>query len=925
MFDPELWAVGLELGGIYMQRGINKFSDWATTMRASVGGKLEPWLRGLWTTLESMPENGRFDAKQSAAIAQAVGARYERGMTDVKELASEITRGYDEETARELNRALEAQYLGIKKFFAERLTKLHGEVLKEATADNYVQGVRAGNIRLYSADVRKQLREVGDAADRVMRRRKRQELSDTEAYDELMKKKQRAEELSLQEEEYDDSGDKVEKFRIPLPGGLTSTDVRHKLANGVEIYTQREDTPRSYTRVVIQKEPTKEYPTWLASKENLGALHVGLAKHFDGIQADYTSPGDRYRKLSTRDFSFKDKKNADEYVKQLKKLYRALDDSLEEMRNRQPESDWRAIKEPDASKTPKSDDVDALYGYISNVMNTLMRSKPAEYEDKQNELQEVWQSARDTLRELDEGNKTVSEAYSELFGQKDEMKRLLNGDKADNKKAASSGQLSPRDAVRERLRPLRGQPIINKATGIEAQLGTKGINKMVSNAAVDKSKANGFTEAQHLEAAENIKQLYEEAQLTRTEPDKNQKPNVLSIKRFHSDTRVGGEEAVAKITVKESIDAGHRIYSIELEELNKPAELKSDIGHSPAGSRDSTQKDWGKQVSAIYAEESHNQNIAQESTESKGKTNIKAKSDEEIAEDWIALADIKSESAPVEKPTMSSTVSMLGGGATVSWSKQVDALEKLARAMNGKIKDNSAEFENATMEYLFETAAEYWLKNKHLKSEARTVSEVESDIERRLRARLEEYPQLAKEIESIKLFERLRSDLFARAKAYEIQQSSDKELQQTEDRLRQQDRTAENWIKRMGWENKRVTKPFSMVASRVDGIMAIGFPADAENSNEAVGDIIRLAKEMGGENPSNRGFEFRDKSTADKFYETANYFLSNRHLKAGGRNNSEPETKKAAEGNAEAVNSAADTNAAEVFKRTPSRTTETTL
>ena len=182
---------------------------------------------------------------------------------------------------------------------------------------------------------------------------------------------------------------------------------------------------------------------------------------------------------------------------------------------------------------------------------------------------------------------------------------------------------------------------------------------------------------------------------------------------------------------------------------------------------------------------------------------LQRKSNEEIAEDWIALADIKRESAPVEEPTMSSTVSVLGGVSTVSWSKQLDALEKLARAMNGKIKNNSAQFENATMEYLFDTAAEYWLKNKHLKSAARTVAEVESDIERRLRARLEEYPQLAKETESIKLFERLRSGsetdkISARAKAYEIQQSSDKELQQTEDRLRQEARTAENRIKRAG-------------------------------------------------------------------------------------------------------------------------------
>ena len=47
--------------------------------------------------------------------------------------------------------------------------------------------------------------------------------------------------------------------------------------------------------------------------------------------------------------------------------------------------------------------------------------------------------------------------------------------------------------------------IVNKETGISASFGTVGINKMISNKAVGKSKRNGFSRDEHLDAVENIK------------------------------------------------------------------------------------------------------------------------------------------------------------------------------------------------------------------------------------------------------------------------------------------------------------------------------------------------------------------------------------------------------------------------------------
>lgn len=123
------------------------------------------------------------------------------------------------------------------------------------------------------------------------------------------------------------------------------------------------------------------------------------------------------------------------------------------------------------------------------------------------------------------------------------------------------------EEVKRKLDALRNISITNKETGIVASFGVNGINKMLSNKAVGKSIENGFTREDHLRAVENIKKLFEEAHLYSTKSDtKNNAANVLSIKRFISPI---DHEKEAYITVKESLNNGHRIYSLELEGIKK--------------------------------------------------------------------------------------------------------------------------------------------------------------------------------------------------------------------------------------------------------------------------------------------------------------------------------------------------------------------
>jgi len=117
--------------------------------------------------------------------------------------------------------------------------------------------------------------------------------------------------------------------------------------------------------------------------------------------------------------------------------------------------------------------------------------------------------------------------------------------------------------------------ITNISTGIEANLSKKSLDKMTSAKALEKSKNNGFTLDEHFELAAKIKPLYETAILAVAHGNlKNPNdPNVVSIKRFVSAAILNsGKKADVLITVKESIANGHRIYSIELDEINKASE-----------------------------------------------------------------------------------------------------------------------------------------------------------------------------------------------------------------------------------------------------------------------------------------------------------------------------------------------------------------
>ncbi|MDR2674456.1 MAG: hypothetical protein LBC18_06205 [Opitutaceae bacterium] len=135
------------------------------------------------------------------------------------------------------------------------------------------------------------------------------------------------------------------------------------------------------------------------------------------------------------------------------------------------------------------------------------------------------------------------------------------------------------DALKE-LVSLAGKPLENEETGIMAEINRVQRGKIVSGAALEKSKANGFTAGQHNAAAARMKTLWKHAILMETRPDEDGDKNIASIKRFAAPVIFEGETAAAYITAKESVRHGHRIYSLELTEIKK----LRDKGEMPSGS-----------------------------------------------------------------------------------------------------------------------------------------------------------------------------------------------------------------------------------------------------------------------------------------------------------------------------------------------------
>ena len=143
------------------------------------------------------------------------------------------------------------------------------------------------------------------------------------------------------------------------------------------------------------------------------------------------------------------------------------------------------------------------------------------------------------------------------------------GDWEEVAKAIPRHNIQTLQEAKEILHRLGDKPLKNAATGIEASVSKRGRGKLISASARRLSEENGYQTADHLLAAANTEQLFEHAVLSQTKEDEN--GELLGIKLFSALVILHEKPAVACFTVKETSNAGHKIYTVQLLELKKPA------------------------------------------------------------------------------------------------------------------------------------------------------------------------------------------------------------------------------------------------------------------------------------------------------------------------------------------------------------------
>lgn len=106
---------------------------------------------------------------------------------------------------------------------------------------------------------------------------------------------------------------------------------------------------------------------------------------------------------------------------------------------------------------------------------------------------------------------------------------------------------------------------------MKARFSKNTANKLASDKAITKSVVNGFLVEEHFEAAQNIKQIFEEADFVGTFSDGRTDPNILAIHRFQKLILLSsGKKCIAYLTLKEVKKEGNRIYTQELLLKNYP-------------------------------------------------------------------------------------------------------------------------------------------------------------------------------------------------------------------------------------------------------------------------------------------------------------------------------------------------------------------
>ena len=141
-----------------------------------------------------------------------------------------------------------------------------------------------------------------------------------------------------------------------------------------------------------------------------------------------------------------------------------------------------------------------------------------------------------------------------------------------------------RNSFNENTKNYLGKAIQNKSTGLEAFFSSTTQRELRSQ--LNDSKRNGFTIGEHFEMANQIIDLFENADFVKVHDDVKHENAEIKIERFLSKEKTlrSGKKVKACITVKHSLDKKSRnLYSLEVMDTKKALDQARAKGQPPEG------------------------------------------------------------------------------------------------------------------------------------------------------------------------------------------------------------------------------------------------------------------------------------------------------------------------------------------------------
>ncbi len=173
--------------------------------------------------------------------------------------------------------------------------------------------------------------------------------------------------------------------------------------------------------------------------------------------------------------------------------------------------------------------------------------------------------ARKCREQLEEFVKARAEERVELQAKRERERQKREKEEAGErveKTLDSAGVRLRNQEVVEYLRTHISNPILNLATGIEVEINGVQMRKMLSNPAKrigEVGKKADFSGWQHNYVATHIEKVFRHAIPMGEYMDKHGDENVLAIRRFACPITLDGTDALAFITVKETVPMGYKL------------------------------------------------------------------------------------------------------------------------------------------------------------------------------------------------------------------------------------------------------------------------------------------------------------------------------------------------------------------------------